>query len=284
MVTAVSAVNQVDALNRPTEGYSSQSCIKLMELILNDSTLSIEPGSVRMIKLQEDSYLEFVWCPRGAFLMGSPETEPGRAPDEKQHSVTLTKGFFIGKYPITQKQWELITNSNPSVNKVGGFLGVGCQTQPNHPVENVSYADCIHFCEGVNKRLEACSVRLPTEAEWEYACRAGTTTAYAGKCEEMAWFSENSNDSTQKVGRKKPNSWGIHDMHGNVWEWCQDCYSEDYPLNTVDPLNISKQEFYVLRGGSYWSKMENCRSAVRYKGGKFSGEQWRGLRLVLVLK
>jgi formylglycine-generating enzyme required for sulfatase activity len=283
MVTAVSAVDQVNDENRPREGYSSQGCAELMDFILNDSTLNMAPGASRKIKLEEGSYLEFVWCPSGTFLMGSPETEKGRSDDEKQHLVTLTKGFFIGKYPVTQQQWELIMGCNPSGNKSGGFLGFGAQTQPNYPVESVSYADCLRYCEALNKRLEVCSVRLPTEAEWEYACRAGTTTAYAGRLEDMAWYLENANNMTHEVGRKRPNPWGIFDMLGNVCEWCLDCYSEKYPLNAVDPY-FSKSNTNVLRGGCYFSKKENCRSAVRGKRDMFSVLRWIGFRLVVVLK
>ena len=190
--------------------------------------------------------VEFVfrWCPAGTFTMGSPETEEGRDTGETQHQVTLTKGFWMLETEVTQKQWETVMGDNPSEFK-GDDL----------PVENVSWDDCQEFCKKTG-------FLLPTAAQWEYACRAGTTGAYAGNLEEMAWNVSNfSGMTTHPVGIKKPNAWGLYDMHGNVWEWCQDRYG-DYPLGSVtDPTGPSNGSDRVLRGGCFINSAQDCRSA-----------------------
>ena len=141
----------------------------------------------------------FRWCPAGTFTMGAPTSEEGLY-NETQHEVTLTKGFWMLETEVTQKQWKAVMGTNPSFFK-GDDL----------PVESVSWNDCQEFCEKTG-------LQLPTEAQWEYACRAGTTDAYAGNLDEMAWYYSNSGNKTHPVGTKKPNAWGLYDMHGNVWE------------------------------------------------------------------
>ncbi len=147
----------------------------------------------------------FRWCPAGTFMMGSPKDEKDRSSDETQHEVTLTKGFWMLETEVTQKQWKAITGDNPS-NFKGDDL----------PVEEVSWNDCQEFCRKCSAL--GLPVQLPTESQWEYACRAGTTDAYAGNLDEMAWYYSNSGNKTHPVGTKKPNAWGLYDMHGNVWE------------------------------------------------------------------
>lgn len=189
----------------------------------------------------------FRWCPPGTFKMGSPESEVGRCKDETSHTVTLTKGFWMMESEVTQKQWEAVmgSNSNPSHNR-GDDL----------PVEMVTWFDCKEFCRRTN-------LQLPTEAQWEYACRAGSTGPYAGKLEQLSWFQSNSNDTTHPVRNKKPNKWGLYDMHGLLWEWCEDWYSS-YPSGSVtDPTGPENGSDKVRRGGGKGAKAETCRSAQR---------------------
>jgi len=194
--------------------------------------------------------IEMVWCPPGTFTMGSDDGERNEKP---VHRVTLTEGFWLGKYEVTQSQWERVMGSNPS-----RFKG------SKNPVEHVSREEAQSFCKKLGSGF-----RLPTEAEWEYACRAGSTAAYCfGDSESglgsYAWCSDNSGGMTHAVGEKKPNVWGINDMHGNVYEWCQDWYA-DYPSGSVaDPRGASFGSGRVFRGGSWFNSPTLCRSAYRY--------------------
>ena len=192
----------------------------------------------------------FRWCPAGEFTMGSPSSESGPNSDEKQHHVTLTKGFWMMETEVTQKQWKAIMGNNPSYFK-GDDL----------PVESVILTDCQKFC----KRCTALgfSLQLTTETQWEYACRAGTTEAYAGNLDEIAWYSSNSGSQTHMVGTKNPNPWGLYDMHGNLRERCQDRYG-DYPDGSVtDPVDSLDGPSSVSRGGSWSDEAKECRSAKR---------------------
>ncbi|MEK7794236.1 MAG: formylglycine-generating enzyme family protein [Candidatus Hydrogenedentota bacterium] len=211
----------------------------------------------KIFVLPGDVPLEMVRIPAGTFMMGSPSNEEGRFDSETQHRVTLTKGSWLGKYEVTQRQWEAVMGNNPSKFKGDDF-----------PVEQVSWNDCQEFIRKLNSQGEGL-FNLPTEAEWEYACRAGSTSAYSFAREatnlgNYAWFSENSEQSTHPVGLKKPNSWGLYDVHGNVWEWCADWYG-DYPSGAVtDPKGASSGSVRVLRGGSWFFIASTCRSAKRY--------------------
>lgn len=187
----------------------------------------------------------FRWCPAGSFVMGSPDSEEGRGNDEKQHKVTLTKGFWMMETEVTQKQWKTVMETNPS-NHIGD----------DYPVEFVTWDECQKFCRRIG-------LELPTEAQWEYACRAGSTGMYAGKLENIAWYESNSDKETHPVGMKKPNKWGLYDMHGLLWEWCADWYGE-YPNDGVtDPVGPSTGTCRVRRGGGAGSKAESCRSTIR---------------------
>ena len=193
----------------------------------------------------------FRWCPPGTFMMGSPNDENNRYIDETQHKVTLTKGFWMLETEVTQKQWKAVMGKNP-ISFTGDDL----------PVEMVSWNDCQEFCKKCAKL--GFHVQLPTEAQWEYACRAGTRSSYSGNLDEMAWYDFNSGVKTHPVGTKKPNAWGLYDMHGNVFEWCQDWYGE-YPSGSVtDPTGSSSVAPCVYRGGSCYSDARYCRSAYRY--------------------
>ena len=190
--------------------------------------------------------MSFKLIPAGEFMMGSPESEEGRNPDdEAQRAVKISSAFSIGVHEVTQSEYESVMGVNPS-----SFKGA------NSPVENVNWDDAVAFCvalSALQSEREAGRVyRLPTEAEWEYACRAGTTTAYsfgddAQDLSKYAWFSDNSRKKTYEVGKKLPNGWGLYDMHGNVWEWCEDLVGSSR----------------VLRGGSCDYEAAGCTSAYR---------------------
>ena len=198
--------------------------------------------------------------PAGTFVMGSDSRKTHQS-DKPAHRVTLTKPFYIGVHEVTQEQYEQVMGENPSHRR-----------GPQNPVENVSWEDAVEFCRRLNElpaeRESGRIYRLPTEAEWEYACRAGTVTAYSfGDDEpqlgEYAWFRSNSDDMTHVVGQKKPNTWGLYDMHGNVWEWCQDRY-DGYPSGAVtDPSGPSSGSLRVNRGGSWRNSAWGCRSSIR---------------------
>jgi len=198
--------------------------------------------------------MSFVWIPSGKFMMGSPKDEKGRRDDETQHRVTLTKGFYLGVYEVTQEQWQAVMGNNPS--KITG--------ERNLPVDSVSWDDCQEFLEKLSEK-EGQAYRLPTEAEWEYACRAGTTTPYSYG-ETISTDQANYNDFRQRtapVGSFPANDWGLCDMHGNVREWCADRYGDYLQHDLVDPTGPEDGERHVLRGGSFWLQAPFIRSAVR---------------------
>jgi formylglycine-generating enzyme required for sulfatase activity len=211
------------------------------------------------------------WIPPGNFLMGSPEDEVGRSDDETQHRVTLTQGFWLGKYQVTQAQWEAVMGSNPNDFKDSNLI--------LRSVSWIDIADAGGFMDKINHFASAKGIfSLPTEAQWEYACRAGTTSALNngknltiedGRCpnlDEVAWYWENSEFEMPPAGQKKANAWGLHDMHGNVWEWCADCYGYYANNPLVDPRGPSSGRDRVLRGGG-WGMLgssADCRSARRF--------------------
>ncbi len=227
--------------------------------------------------------MEFVWIPADSFMMGSPEDEPGRSDDEKQHLVTLTKGFYIQITPVTQAQWKEITGNNPS-----HFRG------DSRPVEMVSWNDVQAFIKELNRREGTGEYRLPTEAQWEYACRAGTTTALNsgerltstnGECKNLnrlCWYDKNSGSKTHPVVQKVSNAWGLFDMHGNIREWCQDWYGGYSGGHVTDPAGASSGAFRVFRGGSWYNTAQRCRSAFRDRLNPSSQNSSLGFRLVRV--
>ena len=229
--------------------------------------------------------LELVWIPPGKFTMGSPLSEKGRFRNEgPQHEVTISKGFWMGKYTVTQAQWEKVMGNNPSKFKKSGA---------DAPVETVSIEQCREFIGKLNKGglVPDAEFKLPTEAQWEYSCRAGMTTRYySGDKEEdldrVAWYGGNSRGQTHPVGQKAPNAFGLYDMHGNVWQWCRD-WNDPYPSTAVtDPEGPSAAEFEVLRGGSWFGgfKPETCRSAFRlvYKSARPAHHEYIGFRVMLL--
>jgi formylglycine-generating enzyme required for sulfatase activity len=207
--------------------------------------------------------MEFVMIPAGSFMMGSADDDKDAWSVEKPaHKVTISKPFYLGKYEVTQAQWEAVMGNTPS-----RFKG------RTNPVEQISWNDAQAFIYRLNKQEGHSRYRLPTEAEWEYAARAGSTSAYcfgddAGQLKQYAWYDENSR-STYPVGQKAPNAWDLYDMHGNVREWVQDWYGEGYYSRSprTDPQGpssgSSRVPGRVLRGGSWCVVARGCRSACR---------------------
>jgi formylglycine-generating enzyme required for sulfatase activity len=221
--------------------------------------------------------MQFAWCPPGSFLMGRPAGEKGDRDEIPQHRVTLTQGFYLGIRPVTQAQWQAVMGSNPS-----HFKG------DNRPVENVSWEDCQEFCRKLGAK-EGKRYRLPTEAEWEYACRAGTTSEYhTGNREEAlkraGWYGSNSGSQTHPVGQKEANAWGLFDMHGNVWEWCLDGKHTYTSGDITDPQGPNdKDDARVLRGGSWGDDPSGCRAAYRGHTAPSARNLNFGCRVVLCL-
>ena len=212
----------------------------------NTKTLEVPLGSGVVMLMK--------WCPPGSFLMGSPETDRWRSDDENQVQVTLSQGFWIGQTQVTQGQWQAVMGNNPS-----RFRGEG------RPVERVSWDDAQEFVAKINASFvipDGMQMTLPTEAQWEYAARAGETWPYLGWLDEVAWYLGNSGDVTHPVGMKKPNTWGLHDVHGNVWEWCADWYKSELKGGT-DPQGATSGTRRVLRGGGWGNDAVHCRVAFR---------------------
>ena len=202
--------------------------------------------------------MEFVRIEAGTFQMGSNDSE---AYDNEKpvHTVRLTQPYYLGKHEVTQGQWQAVMETNPSK-----FTG-----DPNRPVESVSWDDVQEFIRRLNSQEGGAMYRLPTEAEWEYAARAGTTTRWsfgddARQLGRYAWYNENAGRQTHPVGQLQPNPWGLYDIHGNVWERVQDWYGTYTSGTAVDPTGPSSGSSRVSRGGSWVSKVSDCRSASRF--------------------
>lgn len=213
--------------------------------------------------------MKMMWCPPGKFVMGSPPDEEGRSNYEDQVQVRISQGFWMASTLVTQSQWLALMGNNPSCFKGSGQL----------PVDSVSWNDAQYFCAKLNAiepRPHGYHYALPTEAQWEYACRAGTTGPYHGELDDVAWYSKtnselddfwfhrvnNSGDETHEVGGKQANAWGLYDMHGNVSEWCLDWF--DITLaGGDDPRGPIAGSFRVKRGGSWVARAEDCRSGYR---------------------
>ncbi|MCL1992236.1 MAG: formylglycine-generating enzyme family protein [Spirochaetes bacterium] len=276
--------------------------------------------------------IKTVWIPAGAFTMGSPADEIGRWDDREspQRQITISGGFWMSVYPVTQEEWERVMGGNPS-RFSGGFLAklAAGETQGRRPVEYVSWYDALVFAnrlsimEGLSPVYsvkggtdpdawgrvpkggtflrndavwDAAQVvpgsngwRLPTEAQWEYAARAGTTTAFsngtqdwndAASLDGIGWFYFNGGAMTHAVGLKQPNGWGLYDVHGNVWEWVWDWFAE-YPVQAqADPAGASSGSVRVIRGGSWYGSARLARSANRFIVNPFLRIDNLGLRLV----
>ena len=237
-----------------------------------------------------DLKMKFVWCRPGKFTMGSPPSEPGRIEDEGSVDVTLTKGFWLGKFEVTQADWERVMQSTPWKGKEFGKESGG------YPATYLSWEDATDFCQALTSQ-ERKSGRLPngweytlpTEAQWEYACRAGSNTrfTFGNSDDELGshgWFHENAKKIGEtyahEVGKKKANAWGLHDMHGNIWEWCEDEYADKLPGGT-DPLVSAVGSVRVPRGGCWFNAASYCRSAFRQRNSPVTRYDALGLRVAL---
>ena len=224
-------------------GYAKRADIKDIDITLN---------------LDSHVTMKVVLIPAGKFLMGSPDNEKDRRSDEgPQREVTITKPFYMGVCPVTQEQFEAVMGTNPSK-----FKGV------SHPVSSVSWNDSVEFCKKLAQRTGR-KVRLPTEAEWEYACCAGSQSRFFFGDDDKSlgdygWYSDNAARMTHPAGQKKSNAFGLYDMHGNVWQWCSDYYVDSYEkAPNQDPEISQAGDYRVLRGGSWNFMAGGCRCAVR---------------------
>ena len=235
--------------------------------------------------------LELAWCPAGVFQMGSPADEPEREDDEQQHQVKISKGYWMGIYPVTQRQYKAVMGNNPS--NYDGF--------DSHPVENVSWFDAKAFCKKALKDAqnvpEGAVFDLPTEAQWEYACRAGTTTTFhfgnefngsQANCDGTRPYGTKQAgpniDCTCNVGSYAPNAWGLYDMHGNVWEWCNDWYGAYDNGFVSDPQGAASGTQHSERGGSWRNAAKRCRAAIRRKSEPDQIYDNLGFRVILTIK
>ena len=224
-------------------------------------TVTLPVGSVDMT---------FAYIPAGTFTMGSPDSEEGRWADEgPQHEVTISKGFYLGKYEVTQGQWEAVMGTTPWSGK--NYV----EENADHPAVYVSWEDAQAFIQKLNDAAGEELYRLSTEAEWEYACRAGTTTRWSFGDDESdvgdyAWYEDNAWDVGERyaheVGTKLANPWGLYDMHGNVYEWCLDWYGSYSSEAQTDPSGPESGSYRVLRGGSWKSTSSLVRCTYRDRG------------------
>ena len=272
------------------------------------------PGEERILVLPGGAEMSMIYCPPGTFLMGSPEDEEGRSEDETLHMVTLSSGFWLGKTEVTQAQWCSVMGCNPleeprMADEIDSWPGlqnfglISCNPSwtrgADYPVHNVPRLFCQEFVDRINKQLRGGKVMLPTEAQWEYACRAGSEGAFSGETEALCWHEEGDSATRSTVlgqpfrtimhwgeavpddgwwhphpvAMKKPNAWGFYDMHGNVAEWCRDGYGP-YSGDCRDPMEkVSLWDeigfgVYVLRGAfpddPGQSDATSCRAAKRY--------------------
>ena len=246
-------------------------------------------GERQVLSIKNVDYA-FRWCPFGTFTMGSPASEAERYNGETQHKVALSRGFWLLETPVTQGMWESVMGANPS-----HFKG-----SKNLPVDSVSWDDCQEFIKklnGLNIAPSGFRFSLPTESQWEYACRAGTTTPFhfggmlngdKANCNGNHPYGTSTKgkylEKTSEVDSYPSNAWGLLDMHGNVWEWCLDWYG-GYPSGAVtDPMGAERGSYRVLRGGSWNFLAEYCRSASRHADGPADRYDSVGLRLSLVFE
>ena len=223
-----------------------------------------KPGEVR----KSPSGIELVWIPPGEFMMGAANERRDERPVRR---VTISEGFWMGRYEVTQLQWFTEMGTNPSnFDKCGS----------NCPVEKVSWEDAKGRFERLNAMNDGSSYSLPTEAEWEYAARAGSTGKYADDVGSMAWHRGNSGGITRPVGTKQPNAWGLYDMHGNVWEWCEDWYGDYHASNLIDSKGTSRGNRRILRGGAWIDGPGDARSSFRGKRSPTERFKSFGLRVV----
>ncbi|MBI9016557.1 MAG: SUMF1/EgtB/PvdO family nonheme iron enzyme [Phycisphaerae bacterium] len=250
--------------------YIKDTYLKPAEIIVNNPVQqSIRPGTIKTNSIG----MKLIWISPGSFLMGS---DAGKNDQKPAHKVEITKGFWMGQFEVTQDQYQQITGKVPSY-----FIGI------NKPVEQVTYQDAVEFCQKLSIK-EGLKYQLPTEAQWEYACRAGNEGMYcfgsdSSMLSQYGWYYVNNIRKTQTVGQKKPNSWNLYDMHGNVWEWCSDMYQDYYYQQspTQDPIGPSNGYSHVLRGGSWRSTAEQCTSSWRNTYNLLDIDSYYGFRVII---
>jgi len=251
------------SIAKPPESFDADAVKKRMtpaQLALGDPVVN----SAGMV---------LVPIPAGQFQMGSPDSN--RNNEKPQHLVKITKPFYLSVYEVTQQQYEKVMGVRPWQGKESTGEKKWGKDGPDYPATYMDWKDAVEFCRKLSEQ-EGVEYRLPTEAQWEYACRAGTTTVFsfgddASQLEQYAWYDKNAyavrENYAHRIGQKLPNPWGLYDMHGNVSEWCQDRYAEDYdkPAKTVsDPMGPAQGTFRLLRGGSFVTLSSIVRSALRY--------------------
>lgn len=234
------------------------------------------PASAAAVDLGGGIRMDFVLIPAGSFQMGSPENAGGDD-ESPRHAVAISRPFYLGKFEVTQEQWQALMGSNPS-----RFHGA------RRPVENVSWNDCRRFLAKLAGRTGR-RFALPTEAQWEYACRAGSAGAWSSgddsaRLRDYAWYGANSGGATHRVGSKRPNAWGLYDMEGNVQEWCSDAYAKHaYDSSpAVDPAGPPLGPSMVCRGGAWSDSPETVRCAYRNCDGPDGATPGIGLRCVML--
>ena len=255
LLTTVGCDDSSDIVERDWRGYVAE----VYEQPVESNTKSLD--------------MKFNKIPAGTFLMGSPESEADREDDETQHKVTITKPFYMQTTEVTQGQWKAAMGTEPWVAKGQRQIA---KEGANYPATNVSWHDAVAYCKKLSEK-EGKTYRLPTEAEWEYACRAGTETTWIfgddeKELSDYAWYEGHvitiREYYAHQVGLKKPNAWGLLDMHGNVLEWCHDYYEEDYykqspAQDPTGPVTGSSRVVRVVRGGSWFYGTRDSRSAAR---------------------
>ena len=242
------------------------------------------PGASQTFSLPGGVSMDFVWIAPGVFQMGSPSSEPDRFVDEGPvHEVEISQGFYLGTYEVTQGQWEAVMGETPWSGRPY------VREDSSHPAVWISWDDVHAFIGRLNDAAGDSLYRLPSEAEWEYACRAGTSTRWSFGDDESqlthyAWYGDNTIGGSHGVGLKRPNPWGLYDMHGNVYEWVQDWYDEDYYNSSprVDPPGPPGPSLRVLRGGTFGHSAWGVRSALRYYSSTDYAENHVSVRLLRI--
>jgi formylglycine-generating enzyme required for sulfatase activity len=228
----------------------------LISAFVSSLSTPIHPKKAIAVYEEPAAGMKFVHIPAGSFLMGSPEGESKRGRDELEHRVTITKDFWIGQFEVTQAEWTKILGRNPSYHK-------GCGEKC--PVESVTWLEIQNFLSALTARSDGSRYRLPSEAEWEYVCRAGTATPFqTGAILDIKQARFDASDGPVAVGSYRPNSWGVFDMHGNVWEWTKDWYGSYDVTRAVDPAGPGVGDKKVIRGGSWYFGADSARCALRY--------------------
>jgi len=265
--------------------------LKIMKILSVSSLAVVLLVGISSETLGEEKFftnsigMKFVYIPPGTFMMGSAISASDAAKryggvevwyknEYPQHKVAISKPFYMQATEVTQAQWREIMGNSPSTDK-----------GDDSPVEEVSWNDVKDFIRRLNQKEGTNKYHLPTEAQWEYGCRAGSTTRVffgnsATSLGQYAWYSENSRSRIHPVGGKKPNPWGLYDMYGNVWEWCQDWYGDYPPGHVTDPKGAFSGKYRVLRGGSWLNLASNCRSANRNMNTPYNHNHNVGFRLV----